>query len=188
MAIDRIISGGQTGSDIAGLIAALACGIPTGGYAPRGWLTEAGPAPWLGRDYGLVECPEPSWERPTGMPEWQWNAICYSERTKRNAQKADVTLWFDFRGRGDSRGYHVTLQNARSFIGITKDDPRLLSSTPMGLATNFSGSIHGTINIAGNRESKSRGIGEWVERYLRELFRLIAERDNLNVERFGGGP
>jgi hypothetical protein len=35
--------------------AARACGIPTGRWAPRGWLTEAGPAPWLA-DWGLVEC------------------------------------------------------------------------------------------------------------------------------------
>jgi hypothetical protein len=54
---ERVISGGQTGADQAGLRAARACGIPTGGWAPRGWLTEAGPAPWLA-DWGLAECPE----------------------------------------------------------------------------------------------------------------------------------
>jgi hypothetical protein len=55
--IERVISGGQTGADQGGLRAAQACGIPTGGWAPRGWLTEAGPAPWLA-DWGLVECQE----------------------------------------------------------------------------------------------------------------------------------
>ena len=47
-----VISGGQTGVDQAALRAARSCGIPTGGWAPRGWLTEDGPAPWLA-DYGL---------------------------------------------------------------------------------------------------------------------------------------
>src|SRR4051794_32052929 len=55
--LERVISGGQTGADQGGLRAARACVIPTGGWAPRGWLTEAGPAPWLA-EFGLVECPE----------------------------------------------------------------------------------------------------------------------------------
>ena len=46
--LEPVISGGQTGADQAGLRAAQACGIPTGDQAPRGWLTEAGPAPRAG--------------------------------------------------------------------------------------------------------------------------------------------
>src|SRR5262245_66068914 len=55
--IERVISRGQTGVDQGGLRAARAFAIPTGGWAPRGWLTEDGPAPWLA-DWGLVECEE----------------------------------------------------------------------------------------------------------------------------------
>jgi hypothetical protein len=55
--IELVITGGHTGADQAGLRAARACGIPTGGWVPRGWLTEAGPAPWLA-DWGLIECQE----------------------------------------------------------------------------------------------------------------------------------
>lgn len=47
--IELVLSGGQTGADLGGLRAARACGIPTGGWAPRGWLTEVG---WL-VEYGL---------------------------------------------------------------------------------------------------------------------------------------
>jgi hypothetical protein len=54
---EGVISGGQTGADQGGLRAARACGIPTWGWAPRDWLTEAGPAPWL-EEWGLAECPE----------------------------------------------------------------------------------------------------------------------------------
>ena len=46
--------GGQTGADQGGLRAARACGIPTGGWAPRGWQTEDGPCPALA-NFGLVE-------------------------------------------------------------------------------------------------------------------------------------
>ena len=56
MSLRKVVSGGQTGADQAGLRAARAAGIETGGWAPKGWETEEGPAPWLS-DYGLKECP-----------------------------------------------------------------------------------------------------------------------------------
>jgi hypothetical protein len=81
--LDRVISGGQTGADQAGLRAARGAGIPTGGWAPLGWLVESDDgrrniaAPWLA-DYGLAECPEPG----------------YPARTKANVRDSDGTLWF----------------------------------------------------------------------------------------------
>jgi len=47
MGLACVVSGGQTGVDQAALRAARASGIATGGWAPKGWATEAGPAPWL---------------------------------------------------------------------------------------------------------------------------------------------
>src|SRR6185312_5458286 len=43
MRLARIISGGQTGVDIAALDAALAVGFPCGGWVPRGRFNEDGP-------------------------------------------------------------------------------------------------------------------------------------------------
>ena len=54
----KIESGGQTGADQAGLRAARAERLETGGWAPKGWETEEGPAPWLA-DSGLIELPCP---------------------------------------------------------------------------------------------------------------------------------
>jgi hypothetical protein len=172
MMLERVISGGQTGADQGGLLAAMAFGIPTGGYAPRGWLTEIGSAPWLA-EFGLIECPEPAWERPAEMPDWQWNGILYTSRTKRNAKESDATLWFEFPGQ-DPRGLLATRKHARSFIGVTKGDSTSTTSTPSGLVEHFGGMLTGTLNIAGNRESKSRGINAWVRDYLAEAFRLLA--------------
>ena len=55
---EKIISGGQTGADMGALLAARELGIPTGGVAPKGWLTENGPQEELLRNFGLIECEE----------------------------------------------------------------------------------------------------------------------------------
>jgi len=43
MRLARIVSGGQTGVDMAALDAALAAGFPSGGWVPRGRFNEDGP-------------------------------------------------------------------------------------------------------------------------------------------------
>jgi Circularly permutated YpsA SLOG family len=53
--VERVISGGQTGADQAGLAAAKLLGIPTGGCMRRGWLTEDGSRSDLAAAYGLPE-------------------------------------------------------------------------------------------------------------------------------------
>jgi hypothetical protein len=45
--IEHVVSGGQARVDQVGLRAAHAAGILTGGYTPKGWMTETGAAPWL---------------------------------------------------------------------------------------------------------------------------------------------
>src|SRR5688572_1715521 len=91
--LERVVSGGQSGADQAALRAARAANIPTGGWAPKGWLTEDGLAPWPA-DHGLAECPEPG----------------YSARTAANAHDSDGTLWF---GDWHSPGGVATLDACR---------------------------------------------------------------------------
>ena len=43
--ISKLVSGGQTGADVAAWDAALSKGIPTGGWVPRGRTNEAGQIP-----------------------------------------------------------------------------------------------------------------------------------------------
>ena len=68
-----IVSGGQSGADRAALDAAIALGIPHGGWVPRGRLAEDGPVP---RRYHLREMVSRR----------------YRDRTEKNVVDSDGTL------------------------------------------------------------------------------------------------
>ena len=55
VALEKIVSGGQTGVDRAALDAALATGLACGGWCPRGRRAEDGP---IASRYPLVETPQ----------------------------------------------------------------------------------------------------------------------------------
>jgi len=74
MVIKKIISGAQTGADRAALDAALALGLPIGGWVPRGRKAEDGPIP----------------ERYPDLRETDTDD--YETRTRLNVQDADATL------------------------------------------------------------------------------------------------
>ena len=136
-----IRSGGQTGADQAGLRVAKALGLETGGWAPKGWMTESGPMPELGEIYGLKEHEYPG----------------YPPRTIRNAREADVTLWF---GDTDSPGFACTSKACWRFskpfiINPNENIREWLRAEGMLV-----------VNIAGNRESMNPGIGARIEAFL----------------------
>lgn len=71
--LTKVISGGQHGADLGGLLAAFAMGVYTGGTAPAGWQTCRGPNPRL-EQLGLTA------------------SGTYAERTRTNVQASDATL------------------------------------------------------------------------------------------------
>jgi hypothetical protein len=76
MTIGKIISGGQTGVDIAALRAARSAGIATGGWCPKNWMTELGPQPERLKPFGLCE----------------HMSAKYPPRTGANVEDGDCTL------------------------------------------------------------------------------------------------
>ena len=52
--IERLISGGQTGTDSAIITVSQHVGVSIGVFLPKGWKTEAGPTPDL-QSMGFVE-------------------------------------------------------------------------------------------------------------------------------------
>jgi hypothetical protein len=147
--VQRIISGGQTGADLGGIAAGLKLGLETGGWAPRGWITEKGPRPELA-GLGLREA------HKTGYPY----------RTLLNVENSDGTVIF---GDPSSPGSRLTIryckEQGKPFLVVEED-----YSSPERNQDVFlwwlSWTEIETLNVAGNRESKNPGIGNAVRDYL----------------------
>lgn len=140
----RLISGGQWGGDMGGLLAAEDLGIPTGGTAPKGWRTENGSNPELGHRFGL-------YEHPSNL---------YPPRTLANVREADGTAIF-VRVRKLDRGSALTagfcLQYRKPFIVNPS-----VNAFRQWLETER---IQ-VLNVAGNRESRAPGIQERVRAFI----------------------
>jgi hypothetical protein len=155
---EMIITGGQTGADCGGLIGAKALGIPTGGIAPKGFRTENGPQPSLALEYGLVESESDD----------------YAVRTAENIDLADaiISVARDF----DSPGSYLTRKIANreqvplfeipfpTFIKF--EDEFLLNEVRYWLGR-FSPPV---LMIAGNRESKAKGVQAYTADLLQRIF------------------
>jgi hypothetical protein len=157
--IGKIISGGQTGVDQAALRAAKACGIPTGGWAPKGWRTEDGPAPWLA-EFGLQE----------------HASADFADRTRANVGLAGLTLILLTRESDLVRGTALTLRVAQAsrahgvhYYVSVMSHPGAVERCRDALKW-FATAGDSVVNVAGPRESESPGIGEKAEKFLTEVF------------------
>jgi len=81
--LEKVISGGQSGADRAALYAAQDTLIPTGGVAPRGFMTTEGRRPELGRLFGLKE-----------LEPMKSLAQAYRARSMKNVDDASATVAF----------------------------------------------------------------------------------------------
>ena len=141
MQVHKIISGGQTGADIAGLKFAKDHGIATGGWAPKDYLTEEGKKPELKELYNLQE--------QTGV---------YSYRTVQNVMDSDGTAIFV---ENISGGSLLTIQTCQK-----ENKPYVLNPTIEQFLKFVSNNNIKILNIAGDRESDSPGIGQKVYEFL----------------------
>jgi hypothetical protein len=161
MNLERVISGFQAGADIGSIRAAVAAGIPTGGWMPRGFLTEEGPRPEYAERYGAKEHPSPQ----------------YPPRTRRNIEDSDAT--FLFATNADSPGTKLAYTYAydvyRPSVIIKVVPGPIPPERPRACANWLIKRQVKILNVGGNRESKSPGIAAWTENYLTIVFRLIRE-------------
>jgi hypothetical protein len=144
MSTPHIVSGGQTGVDRAALDAALAAGVPCGGWCPGGRMAEDGPIP---PHYPLTEIPGSG----------------YIERTRANVADSDGTLILH----GDALE-GGTLQTRRFCEELGKPCLVIACETTdeAGAAAAIAGFVgrHGirTLNVAGPRASKQPRIYGWA--------------------------
>lgn len=156
--IARIISGGQTGVDIAALCAAKRQRIPTGGAMPKGARTFAGPRPEWAREFGLSE----------------HVSSAYPPRTYQNVADADATVRIavDL----DSPGERCTAEAARKLGKPVADIPVVrvqggfrASEADIFAAAEMIQSLRErlgrdvVLNIAGNSERTAPGIERFAE-------------------------
>ena len=144
--IRKIISGGQTGADRAGLDFGLANYIPIGGWCPKGRRAEDGIVPTR---YPLLEHPQYS----------------YQPRTIQNIQEADFTVIF---ARAPlSPGSQLTLNQCQR-LGKRHvwlhDFPN--AEADANLLRVALQRFDGVLNVAGSRESKCPGIHQHVLQVL----------------------
>lgn len=140
MAIKKIISGGQTGADQAGLDVALKHNIPHGGAIPKGRMTESGVLP---EKYNLVEMTTKS----------------YPKRTEKNVLDSDGTVILTH-GRltgGSLLTRKKAIQHDKPVLHL--DMSKMEIDEAIGLLTAFiDGNGVAVLNVAGSRASKDSEI------------------------------
>lgn len=164
MTIAKIISGGQTGVDIAALRAAKSLGVPTGGTMPRGFRTLAGPRPEWAAEFGLVEHPSDA----------------YPPRTWRNVRESDITIRIavNFKSPGELcteaaissyRKPSMDLPVRRFHGELVADEERIwaIAERLKDVASELRRDI--VVNFAGNSEETAPGIEKYAEDLVRKL-------------------
>ena len=150
--ISKIISGGQTGADRAGIDVAIALGIDYGGSLPSGRRTEDG---YLSRTY-------------TKMNEVK--SRHYQARTEKNVMDSDATIVFTYNRMGS--GSALTMKKAeehyKSCLHVNLD--KQTDDEAVRIVTEWLDSVRPyTLNVAGSRESTAQGIYQRVFNIMKKV-------------------
>ncbi|MFC1819533.1 YpsA SLOG family protein [Thermodesulfobacteriota bacterium] len=149
--ITKIISGGQTGADLAALDVAIELGIPHGGWIPKGRKTENGR---LSEKYQMKEI----------------KSIDYAQRTELNIVDSDGTIIFSH-GKltgGSALTLKLAKKHNRPCFHIDLDD--LSDYKAAEIITDWLDIRNiEVLNVAGSRASKDPQIYEDVQNVLKSV-------------------
>jgi hypothetical protein len=169
--IKKIISGGQTGVDIAALMAAKCLGVETGGYAPRDFRDEWGNRPhyqWL---FGMKEIDETRRDRDM------------SARTRRNVRASDATVvFYGKKSPGSELTIKVASKERKPCLEValgplmSNKEPHLKDVWKKRWENWLKIVNPEILNVAGNRESVCPGITIVVFNLMIEL---LSEQRNV---------
>jgi len=149
--IEKLISGGQTGADRAALDFAIRCGIPHGGWCPRGRWAEDGPIP---RRYRLTETPMAS---PAQRTEW-------------NVRDSHGTIIFSLAPRlrgGSKKTAAFARQYQKPCLHLSRE--RDAGAAAAKLADFLAEHRLRVLNIAGPRRSSEPQVGRFTRTVLRKV-------------------
>ena len=157
MKIYRVVSGGQTGVDLAALDVAIEYGLDFGGWVPKGRMNEAGviPATYT----GLLEADS---EDP-------------AERTELNVRDSDATLILA--GSEPSGGTLYTMEMAMMYdrpcryVDLHNSPLKHSVEDTRKWLKSFSKEL--IVNVAGPRASEDPLIYEKARRFLMKLMRNV---------------
>lgn len=165
----KVISGGQTGVDIAGLDAAKKAGLETGGWMTRDWRTLAGSKPEYQELYGM----------------WEHESSNYKDRTWQNIADSDATIRIAslFSSAGEQctlngikfhKKRHLDVRAKTNLNGLTIAKLKYSLSRDMSEVGNWiiQNDIH-VLNVAGNSEQTSPGIYDAAFSFLYGVFFCI---------------
>jgi len=147
MVIKKVISGGQTGADRAGIDAAIEMGISYGGWLPKGRKAEDGTVPGK---YSFMQ------EMTRGG---------YPKRTEQNIIDSDGTVIFSHGKLSTGSALTVNLakkhQRPWLYIDLSLRRNQIISVQDWLIDYDIQ-----VLNVAGSRESKHPGIHDQVKDIL----------------------
>lgn len=150
--IQKIISGGQTGADRAGIDAAIECNVDYGGWLPQGRKAEDGS---VSNKYTKLQ------EIAGGD---------YPRRTEQNVIDSDGTLIFGY-GRlttGSALTRKLAVQHKKPHLHIDLN----IIKDPVPVIKNWiAGSEIKTLNVAGRKASKAPEIYDRVKDIIKQVLR-----------------
>jgi hypothetical protein len=147
----RIVSGGQTGADRAGLDWAIKNGIAHGGWCPKGRRAEDGP---IYAKYQLQETPNTN----------------YLQRTEWNVRDSDGTVVFSVGKRLSGNSFETlefAIKHRKPYLHLSAvfKDTAAQKLKKWMLQNNIR-----VLNVAGPRASKEPEVGEFVYQVLAATF------------------
>lgn len=159
MILTKVISGAQTGADIAGLKAAKEVGIETGGMMPMNFYTERGHKPQYSTLYGVIE----SYSKG------------YQHRTEQNILNSDGTVVFanNFASPGTKMTLGLCKKLNKPVLSVNTN--KVNKNTNKTIVRWLLDNHISILNVAGNRESKAPGIERLVEAMLIDVFKTLLE-------------
>jgi hypothetical protein len=148
---EKIVSGGQTGADRAGLDWAIWHNIPHGGWCPKGRKAEDGS---IGGQYKLVETPSAS----------------YLQRTEWNVRDSDGTIIFTLAAKLSGGSLKTAVFAEKHRKPCLHVHPGMSYQIATDVLRFVADNGIKVLNIAGTRGSKEPEVGKFVIRVMDEAF------------------